>query len=230
MLPRVSSTRVPILTECGRTVDSTRPHPHALRAVLGLATPILGLTHRLPIARARFAAAFTAMRLLWLMTSVVSAPPPVRGRLTGHELRAAGGGLERAARRLQGLQHEVAHLEEHAPLPGHQPHVPGLHKRTRLPAGSQKRQRSKSILHFTRLPLALTLTARCSWLSSSVRAAPVEDDHVVDDALLHLLRPQLQVGVARKAHARRSGSCRAPTAPPHPPCTPARPDGSPLWT
>ena len=43
---------------------------------------------------------------------------------------------------------------------------------TRLPAGSQKRQRSKSILHFTRLPLALTLTARCSWLSSSVRAAP----------------------------------------------------------
>ena len=43
---------------------------------------------------------------------------------------------------------------------------------TRLPAGSQKRQRSKSILHFTCLPLALTLTARCSWLSSSVRAAP----------------------------------------------------------
>ena len=46
-----------------------------------------------------------------------------------------------------------------------------LHKlrgaRHRLPAGSQKRQRSKSILHFTRLPLALTLTARCSWLSSS---------------------------------------------------------------
>ena len=39
------------------------------------------------------------------------------------------GGLERAVRRLQGLQHEVAHLEEHAPLPGHQPHVPGLHKR-----------------------------------------------------------------------------------------------------
>ena len=34
-----------------------------------------------------------------------------------HELRAAGG-LERAARRLQGLKHEVAHLKEHAPLPG----------------------------------------------------------------------------------------------------------------
>ena len=29
------------------------------------------------------------------------AAPPVRGRLTHHELRAAGGGLERAARRLQ---------------------------------------------------------------------------------------------------------------------------------
>ena len=104
------------------------------------------------------------------------AAPPVRGRLAGHELRAAGS-LERAARRLQGLQHEVAHLEEHAPLPAHQPHVPGLHKRaagrgTRLPAESQKRQRSKSTLHFTCLPLALTLTARCSWLSSSVRVTP----------------------------------------------------------
>ena len=61
------------------------------------------------------------------------AAPPVRGRLKGDELRAAGGGLaERAARRLQGLQHEVAHLKEHAPLPAHQPHVPGLHKRAAL--------------------------------------------------------------------------------------------------
>ena len=42
---------------------------------------------------------------------------------------------------------------------------------TRLPAGSQKRQRSKSILHFTCLPWR-TSTALCSWLSSSVRAAP----------------------------------------------------------
>ena len=33
----------------------------------------------------------------------------------------------------------------------------------------------------------------------------LEDDHVVDDALLHLLRPQLQVGVARKAHAHPLG-------------------------
>ena len=62
------------------------------------------------------------------------AAPPVRGRLTGHELRAAGSGLERAARRLQGLQHEVAHLEEH----GHQPHVPGLHKRA-APAARELR-------------------------------------------------------------------------------------------
>ena len=51
----------------------------------------------------------------------------VRGRLKGDKLRAAGG-LERAARRLQGLQHEVAHLKEHAPLPAHQPHVPGVRK------------------------------------------------------------------------------------------------------
>ena len=43
---------------------------------------------------------------------------------------------------------------------------------TRLPAELQKRQRSKSTLHFTCLPLALTLTARCSWLSSSVRVTP----------------------------------------------------------
>ena len=42
-----------------------------------------------------------------------------------NELRAAGG-LERAAR-----QHKVAHLEEHAPLPGHQPHVRGTRLRWR---------------------------------------------------------------------------------------------------
>ena len=80
---------------------------------------------------------------------------------------------ERAARR---LQHEVAHLKEHAPLPAHQPHVLDLHKRaalrransagrgTRLPAGFQKRQRSKSILHLTRLPLTAAAAgsqARC---------------------------------------------------------------------
>ena len=47
-------------------------------------------------------------------TASAYAAPPVRRRLTGHELR---------------VQHEVAHLKEHAPLPAHQPHVPGLHKR-----------------------------------------------------------------------------------------------------
>ena len=174
------------------------------------------------------------------------AAPPVRGRLTGHELRAAGG-LERAARRLQGLQHEVAHLEEHAPLPGHQPHVPGLHKRTapaarklgrgtRLAAGSQKRQRSKSILHFTCLPLALTLTARCSWLSSSVRAAPGKGFWKM---IMLSMTPCSTSSVQGRCCSQstrppswphRPGSCRAPTAPPRPPCTPARPDGSPLWT
>ena len=96
------------------------------------------------------------------------AAPPVRGRLTGHELRAAGG-LERAARRLQGLQHEVAHLKEHAPLPGHQPHVPGLHKRAAL-----RRANSAGAARGCRPGprRGSTLTARCSWLSSSVRAAP----------------------------------------------------------
>ena len=72
-------------------------------------------------------------------------PPHAAPGLTGHKLRA---------RRLQGLQHEAAHLL----------HVPGLHKRAAV-AG----RAPKSILHFTCLPLALTLTARCS---SSVRAAP----------------------------------------------------------
>ena len=42
------------------------------------------------------------------------------------------------------------------------------------------------------LQLALKLRA------GGPRKGLLEDDHVVDDALLHLLRPQLQVGVARK--------------------------------
>ena len=59
--------------------------------------------------------------------------PPVRGRLKGDKLRAAGGGLaERAARRLQGLQHEVAHLKEHA-----QREVAGL----QVPGASRLRMR-----------------------------------------------------------------------------------------
>ena len=110
------------------------------------------------------------------------AAPPVRGRLAGHELRAAGG-LERAARRLQGLQHEVAHLEEHAPLPGHQPHVPGLHKRA-APAACELREARHAVaggvpeeaalqVHLALHVLALgALTARCSWLSSSARVTP----------------------------------------------------------
>ena len=57
-----------------------------------------------------------------------------------------------------------------------QPHVPGLHKRAALRReNSGAAQRSKSILHLTCLPLALTLTARCSWLSSSVRALETGD-------------------------------------------------------
>ena len=49
------------------------------------------------------------------------------------------------------------------------------------------------------LQLALKLGA------GGPRKGLLEDDHVVDDALLHLLRPQLQVGVARKAHAHPLG-------------------------
>ena len=67
---------------------------------------------------------------------------------------------------VQGLQHEVAHLKEHAPLPAHQPPSarPLRHANSagRGTAGSQKRQRSKSILHLTCLPLALTSPERAS--------------------------------------------------------------------
>ena len=49
------------------------------------------------------------------------------------------------------------------------------------------------------LQLALKLGA------GGPRKGLLEDDHVVDDVLLHLLRPQLQVGVARKAHAHPLG-------------------------
>ena len=48
------------------------------------------------------------------------------------------------------LQHKVAHLEEHAPLPGHQPHVPDLHKpggelREKREALRQRRVRTSDI-------------------------------------------------------------------------------------
>ena len=93
----------------------------------------------------------------------------------------AAGSLERAARRLQGLQHEVAHLEEHAPLPGHQPHVPDLHKRAVSAARKLRGARhavaggvpdTPSPPCTSRACPWLTLTARCSWLSSSVRVTP----------------------------------------------------------
>ena len=42
-------------------------------------------------------------------------------------------------------------------------------------------------------------------LGAGPRKGLLEDDHVVDDALLHLLRPQLQVGVGRKAHSHPLG-------------------------
>ena len=49
------------------------------------------------------------------------------------------------------------------------------------------------------LQLALKLGA------GGPRKGLLEDDHVVDDGLLHPIRPQLQVGVARKAHAHPLG-------------------------
>ena len=133
--------------------------------------------------------------------------------------RATRSGLERAARRLHGLQRKVAHLEEHAPLPGHQPHVPGLHKRaaransagrgTRLLAGVPEEAALQVHLALHVLALgahldgALQLALKLG--AGGPRKGLLEDDHVVDDALLHLLRPQLQVGVARKAHAHPLG-------------------------
>ena len=140
------------------------------------------------------------------------AAPPVRRRLAGHELRAAGG-LERAARRLQGLQHEVAHLEEHAPLPGHQPHVPGLHKRAAPAVAGGVPEEAALKVHLALHVLApLHVLALGAHLDGALQLALklgaggprkglLEDDHVVDDGLLHPIRPQLQVGVARKAHA-----------------------------
>ena len=138
---------------------------------------------------------------------------------TSSELRAAGG-LERAARRLQGLQREVAHLEEHAPLPGHQPHVPGLHKRA-APAARELRGARHAVAGGVpeeaalQVHLALHVLALGAHLDGALQLALklgagdprkglLEDDHVVDDGLLHPIRPQLQVG-ARKAHAHPLG-------------------------
>ena len=90
-----------------------RPHPHTLRAVLGccsLATPkSMWMTSSSKSlepsgARARFAAAFTAMRLLWLMTGV--RPPGLGGE---ELLQPRLGLLQRGARLLADPQplHEV---------------------------------------------------------------------------------------------------------------------------
>ena len=129
--------------------------------------------------------------------STTHAAPPVRGQ-------------ERAARRFQGLQLRW-HLEERATSarPLRRANSAG-----RLPAGS----REEAALQVHLAPRACP----CAHLDGALQlalklgaAAPEkasEDDHVVDDALLHLLRPQLQVGVARKA-PRCPGSCRASTAP-----------------
>ena len=163
------------------------------------------------------------------------AVPPVRGRLAGHELRAAGG-LERAARRLQGLQHEVAHLKEHAPLPGHQPHVPGLHKRA-APAARELRKARRALaggvpeeaalqVHLALHVLALgahldgALQLALKLRAGGPRKGLLEDDHVVDDALLHLLRPERRLRdggrplpVAGGSPARSSSTKRVPPYP-----------------
>ena len=66
---------------------------------------------------------------------------------------------------------------------------------TRLPAESQKRQRSKSTLHFTCLPLALTLTARCSWLSSSARVTRLAHQRALMGVLYGHELPPLGIGL-----------------------------------
>ena len=145
-------------------------------------------------------------------------------------LRAAGG-LERAARRL----HEVAHLEEHAPLPAR-----AGPPQARGPCGARTPRGRVPEEAALQVHLALHVLALGAHLDGALQLALklgaggpqkglLEDDHVVDDALLHLLRPQLQ-STRPPSWPRRPGSCRTPTAPPHPPCAPARPDGSPLWT
>ena len=125
------------------------------------------------------------------------------------------------ASRATGLQHEVAHLEEHAPLPGHQPHVPGLHKRA-APAARELRGARHAVAGGVpeeaalQVHLALHVLALGAHLDGALQLALklgaggprkglLEDDHVVDDGLLHPIRPQLQVGVARKAHAHPLG-------------------------
>ena len=78
------------------------------------------------------------------------------------------------------------------------------------------------------LQLALKLGA------GGPRKGLLEDDHVVDalcsTSSVHSSRLVLLESTRPPSWPRRPGSCRAPTAPPRPPCTPARPDGSPLWT
>ena len=81
---------------------------------------------------------------------------PVRGRLKGHELRAAGGGLaERAARRLQGRAPHACPSTTRANSAGHG---------ARLPARSQKRHLALDVL-----ALGAHLDGALHWLSSLVK-------------------------------------------------------------
>ena len=115
----------------------------------------------------------------------------------------------------------LAHLEEHAPLSGHQPHVPGLHKRA-APAARELRGARHAVAGGVpeeaalQVHLALHVLALGAHLDGALQLALklgagdprkglLEDDHVVDDGLLHPIRPRPQVGVARKAHAHPLG-------------------------
>ena len=80
------------------------------------------------------------------------------------------------------------------------------------PQSTGLRPGPKSTLHLTCLPLALTLTVRWSWLSSSARAAPGKGLwKMIMLSMTPCSTSSVQVGVARKAHSDPLG---APEFPP----------------
>ena len=121
----------------------------------------------------------------------------------------------------------MAHLEEHAPLPGHQPHVPGLH--TCGPAARKLRGARRAVAGGVpeeaalQVHLALHVLALGAHLDGALQLALklgaggprkglLEDDHVVNDALCEHERLRRLCrdcgGAAICQHGRRRNHCR----------------------
>ena len=157
----------------------------------------------------------------------------LRRRLMGHKLRAAGGGSSVRWRTSKSTPHclPISHTCRASTSART---LRRANSAGRVPAGPEEAALQVHLaLHVLALGAhldgALQLALKLG--AGGPRKGLLEDDHVVDDALLHPIRPQLQVGVARKAHSHPLGPVVLEVAglPQHLHVTlRTSPDGSPL--